>query len=792
MLTNERSAAIVPATLRRYGRRPVAGVGLVSATALALAAGPALGASGAVTAGQGTIGQATMGQGAASQAEAAAPVTVAQAGEPTDTYIVTGHQVGENPFADPAAPYKIDRSASGKLTEPLLNTPKSVTVIPKELIDDTGATSFKDVMRTQPGVTLGTGEGGNAFGDRFFIRGFDARNDVYIDGVRDPGVTSRETFAIQQVEILKGPSSAFAGRGTTGGAVSLISKQPQSMLFADAEATLGTSDLKRVTTDINAPITDNLAIRLNALYHESDTPGRDYVFDKRNGIAAAVTYDMTPHVRLSADYYHLDEDSMPDFGIPYDTANNRPFAVDRSNFYGLTARDFRHNRADIGTGSARINVTDWVTFKTLLRYGETTNRYVVSAPERPNTSDPDPANWTVQASPKNRNAENKYVANQTDMTFAFDTGPVSHETVVGFEYSNEKIVNQPFAFLDSEDPSTGDIISPNTIIQNIQHPNALQPWPFGVTAGSSLTRTEVDSKAGYVLETMKFGDRFRLLGGLRYDSYSIDLLSIGGRSPGSRSNNSSFWNWYAGGVYKPRENGSIYISYGSSSNPSGADVDATGTAYGGLSDSVAGLDPERNKSWELGTKWNVLEQHLNLSAAVFRIDKVNARVTTGGGFGGTPEVTILDGMVRVDGIELGASGNITERWSVFGGVTLLDTKIRRSANPAEVGAKLPNVSETSFSMTTRYQVLDNLHLGGTATYASKKFGGTTVAGSTYVPGYWRFDAFGGYRVSEKVGVSFAVLNLTNKTYYDALYRSSAPFTYVAPGRSAQVTVDVDF
>ncbi len=160
------------------------------------------------------------GAGVAGAAPAAAEEAIllaSAAPSVRDEIIVEGEKHGSNPYADPAAPYKIDRSASSKLTEDLLNTAKSVSVISKELIDDAGATSFRDIVRTQPGVTIGTGEGGNAFGDRIFIRGFDARNDVYVDGVRDPGVVSREVFAVAQIEILKGPSGSFAGRGSTGG-----------------------------------------------------------------------------------------------------------------------------------------------------------------------------------------------------------------------------------------------------------------------------------------------------------------------------------------------------------------------------------------------------------------------------------------------------------------------------------------------------------------------------------------------------------------------------------------------
>ena len=169
---------------------------------------------------------ASLGGGAAFAQEAPQPVDVAQNTRTVAPITVTRTRPNLPEYVDPQAPYKADYSASTKLTQPLLDTPKSVSVITEDLYDDLGATTFRDLMRTQPGVTLGTGEGGNAYGDRIFIRGFDARNDIYIDGVRDPGVGAREIFDIDQIEILKGPSSTIAGRGTTGGAVSLISKQP--------------------------------------------------------------------------------------------------------------------------------------------------------------------------------------------------------------------------------------------------------------------------------------------------------------------------------------------------------------------------------------------------------------------------------------------------------------------------------------------------------------------------------------------------------------------------------------
>ncbi|MFC2951912.1 TonB-dependent receptor [Marinicaulis aureus] len=733
---------------------------------------------------------ALAGLGGLSAAQAQETILLASAA-PTvrDEIIVEGEKRGSNPFADPEAPYKIDRSASSKLTEDLLNTAKSVSVIPKELIDDAGATSLRDIIRTQPGVTIGTGEGGNAFGDRIFIRGFDARNDVYVDGVRDPGVVSREVFAVEQIEILKGPSGAFAGRGSTGGAVSLISKAPQLTNFGDVEASVGTSDTYRVTADLNYAFSDTLALRVNGLYHESDTPGRNEVYNDRWGAAAALLWTPTEALAITLDYYHLDTDELPDYGHPWNEAENAPFDVQRDFFYGLVNRDFRETFANIYTGRIEFAPADNITLNSVTRYGKTGNAYVVTAPERPDITDPNPASWTLSANPKNRNSVNKYIANQTDATIDLMTGGLEHTIVAGFEISREDIENRPFAFLDSEDPSTGNPITPFTVTQPIFNPDPFAAWPFPVEESGAYSIAEVESNAVYFLDTIKLNEAFSVFGGVRYDDYSIDVESIGGRFGDSMvSNDSDFVNWHLGALWKPAPNASIYASFGSSSNPSGEQVDGLGDSYGGITATTENLDPERNKSYELGAKWNIFDEHLSLTAAIYRTNKTNARVQVEPGFGGA---FALEGEQRVQGIEFGFSGNVTEAWSLYGGLSLLEAEITKSPNPDEIGGKFPNVAEKSFTLLSRYDITERIHIGGQANYQGARAGGTTVGIGTEIPDYWRFDFFGGWQVTDRVGVSFNVLNATGEVYYDAIYRSGTPFVYIAPGRSALFTIDID-
>src|SRR6266571_1540201 len=308
-----------------------------------------------------------------------------------------------NPYADAAAPYKVDHlQASGKFPEPLLNTPKSVTVLSKEVLEDKNATTLKQAILSTAGVTLGTGEGGNAFGDRFFIRGFDVRNDVFIDGVRDPGVSVRENFFTEQVEILRGPGSSFAGRGTTGGAINIVTKQANTeKSFYNMDTTFGTDHTKRVVLDVNQVISPTLAIRAGGLFQDAGVAGRDYVKDDRDGGFIAVKWTPLDTVKLSANYIHTNLHGLPDFGVPYyrpgaPAPNNQftstaggpypDFGANRNNFYGFVNRDYYSIKQDIGTFGGEIAITPDLTLSNKTRVQRSVLDYIGTLPEGPNVA----------------------------------------------------------------------------------------------------------------------------------------------------------------------------------------------------------------------------------------------------------------------------------------------------------------------------------------------------------------------------------------------------------------------
>lgn len=695
---------------------------------------------------------------------------------------------GGNPNADPAAPYKVDRSANTKLTQPLLDTPRTVTVVPKEVLEQTQTTSVRELARTTPGVTLGTGEGGNAFGDVLFIRGFRASNDAYIDGVRDPGVTIRENFMTEQVEILKGPSSSVAGRGTTGGAINVVTKKPQEKDFTNVTTTLGTDSTKRVTADVNKALTPNLWFRGNGMWQEANVAGRDEVFDDRWGGAAALTWKPSDALTFTVDYYHLSLNGMPDWGVPYDLHNRRPFTesgLSRDTFYGVLARDFLKGEQDIVTFTTEAKLSPGVTLTNKLRKGKSTNDYVVSAPERPITTNPDPSLWTLTSAAKSRFQQNEILANQTDVRWDFATGFAKHTMVAGLEFSRENVSRDTYRNLDTESFVVGNIPGCSVTIFFPDTSGCWGPTSSLIRAGNP-TDIQIDTQSGYLLDTITLTPNWILNGGVRLDNYAIELDN----RTTHLERNDTMINYNAGITYKPFSYASFYFAYGTSTNPVGQELDAGGDDYGGFTARSVLLGPERNVAMELGTKWELFDRHLLLTAALFQTTKENARETVGSG----PTAQLLDtGEYRVQGVEFGVAGKVTERLSLYGGAVFMDSEVTKSENPINVGAEFANIAHTQFSLLGKYQLTDRLSVGARATHAGEIKGGTFAAtNGNELPAHWRFDAMAEYQLTKNVDVRLNVLNLTDEVYYEAFYRSGTPYVYVAPGRAAYLTTSFKF
>src|SRR5690606_14372687 len=349
--------------------------------------------------------------------------------------------------------YQAIEASSSKFTAPLLDTPRTVNVIPEEVIKDRGATALKDVLRTTRGITLGSGEGGTPMGDRPFIRGYEASTDIFIDDVRDYSRGSHETFNLESVEVLKGPSSAYTGRGGTGGSLNLVTKSPKLKDFFQVEAGYGTADQYRLTADGNYAFSETGAIRLNLMRMGGEVAGRDGVKIDRWDIAPSIAFGLGTPTRVTLSYSRLENKDMPDLGFPFKNAANpdrvTPLEADRDNSYGRRNVDFRKYIADTASASIEHDLNDRFTVRNVTRYSKTLNHYLMTRPSFDNCAAgaggacaTEGAGLQFRRDDRTNYRVAESLLNQTDVYGSFNTGWIKHDIVAGVEISKEEIHNK--------------------------------------------------------------------------------------------------------------------------------------------------------------------------------------------------------------------------------------------------------------------------------------------------------------------------------------------------------------
>lgn len=666
--------------------------------------------------------------------------------------------------------YNPVKLASPKRTEPLRDTPQTITVVPKQVIEQRGASSLADVLRNVSGISLTAGEGGGARGDNFRIRGFASNTDMFVDGMREIAqFSNRDPFNMESVEVVKGPSSSHAGRGATGGSINQVSKQPTLESFISGTAGLGSDDYYRTTLDYNQPLDDSMALRLNLMGHKADVPGRDVTDNKRWGVAPTLAWGLGSDTRATLGYYHLRQDNITDYGLPSaqgrlynETGNWR--GIDKENWYGFRHLNTEDSEARVGTFRAEHDVNQRISLRNQLRYGENEQFMIVTPPRGP-----DVAADSVRHNPNLRDSLNRVVANQTDLTTRFNTGGIEHSLVLGVEISRETYNTQAWSF--EPEPPTDSLFNPNRHL----------PYFPTRTAGDRV-RNEAETLAAYVFDTIKLNQQWQLNGGLRWDHYEAESKTTentGAVSKVDRTDVMTSWN--AGVVYKPTSNGSVYLAYGTSFNPSAeAGTISTDSRAGRASDLV---EPEENESWELGTKWDLFSERLSLTGALFRIEKTNARTP---GLPGEP-TTVLDGEQRIDGFELGATGSITDKWAVIAGYTYLDGEVTRSNNPEEHSNEIGNVPHNTVSLWTTYRLLPQLEVGIGAQFIDDRTVSSTVPND--LDSYTLFDAMVAYDVSRNFAVQLNIYNLTDEFYFEKLHGGG---NHAVPGAARSAVLNATY
>tara|TARA_R110001632_G_scaffold27435_1_gene73568 strand:- start:18247 stop:20475 length:2229 start_codon:yes stop_codon:yes gene_type:complete len=742
-------------------------------------------------------------------------MAMAQEDEPIvlDTMQIEERTVDTNPYAQAGAPYKAQVSGDSRHVKELADTPQTISVLTQTQIKESGKTDLKEILAAQPGITLGTGENGNAFGDRYIIRGHEARSDVFVDGLRDPGMTTRESFATEQVEITKGPSSTFAGRGSTGGAVNSITKQASAEYdFNKLEGGLGTDDYRRIALDSNKRINDDLAIRANLLHSYKEIPDRSPADQERNGLALSAIYQATDKLKLTADYYYLKAEDTPDLGTYIEPNGGKP--VHDLPVYTQDGQDFLESEINTFTLRAQYEIDSNTRVENMMRYGTTDNGYVTTGARGTDRDETDPfapGAATVSLSTHQGWQEVEYFADQLNVYLTRDLGGLKHNFVVSAEYSALDVDNGVYNVENTGDTncvtsgrggaSAGYCIvdASGNYIDNIN-----SVMGRSITKGAQDSDYSIDTVSVSLMDTIDINDFWSVFAGLRADSFDYDNVVTSGGETTAYDYSDTLWNGHVGVVYNINEDANVYLTYSTSSNINGGESDLGGNCgYGGICgdpQQVTDSKPEDTENFELGTKWNIFNDKLLITAAIFQITKDDVMESIGDDDYASIG-TLNTGKNRVKGAEFSVVGNITEKLSTQFGVSFMDAEVLESFDTDSVGRTLSNFADNSAFWQLRYQANDAISFGGTMTYSSELYAGQPDSGAGFntdindysykVPSYTSFDVFATYAFNEQLNLRLNVANVTDKDYYLAAYRSGA-FTYIGAARNAKLTLTYEF
>ena len=720
-----------------------------------------------------------------------------------------------------------DAISMSKFTEPQLYTPQSINVVPEFVMKDEGVSTLRDTLRNVPGISLAAGEAG-AQGDNLTIRGFTARNDIFLDGIRDFGSYYRDSFNYEQVEALEGPAGIQFGRGSTGGVINQESKVPQADKFVHVQTQFGTDLTRRITADINSPVEDawgGAAFRANVMGQEGGVAGRDGAEIRRFGIAPSVSIGMDTKTQATLSYVHLSEDDTPDYGLPWQF--NHLAGADRHSYFGFRDENYLKTNDDILTLKVQHEFSPALNLHTIARAANYPRQAQITEPQIcSNASLSVPVGTVVSSLPTlaynsalacpydaNTPASQITIVNrnqiqtrsvetdlwdQTEMTAQFKTWGARHALVVGAEGGQE--TSNPIRY-------SYTINKVNTApYATLLDPNESQPFG-GSGYITSVVHTKADSVGVYFLDTVKLGRFFELSGGVRWDRFNTDYNlyqptpPAGGTvtaavAPISRLDEQP--NYRAAFVYKPSTHGSVYFDYGTSFNP---DAESLSLSVGLVNGDVK---PEENETYEAGAKWSFLNDRLLMEGAWFRTEKDNAHETDPT----NSNNIVAAGNQLVKGAQFSLVGRLPQGMDLVAGYAYLDSDVIFSKYfPSAVGYPLANVPKQTFNLFVTHRLPWRLNGGLGSNYVGARTASSTVPyvptswavnpnGPGYVvtsvamkqvPGYWVFNAMLKRPLTEKLEFQANVNNLLNRYYIDLPHPS-----HLVPGAGASALIGVNF
>ena len=682
---------------------------------------------------------------------------------------------------------------SPKYVAPLRDIPQTIAVVPRAVIEAQGATTLSEALRNVPGITLQAGEGGaasNTAGDMFNLRGFNAANSLFVDGVRDDGLISRDVFNLEQVEVFMGPTSSDVGRTTAAGYVNMQSKVPHVGSDYSTSLGYGNGNQGRLTVDANMAVPPGQAngwlarsaLRLNALWQDGGVPGRDEVTHGVKAVAPSLALGLDTTTRVVVSAQILRQDSLPDYGIPGAAWEQEPLApttviagspVDQSNYYGSVDNDY--DRASQNSYTARIehDLSRTLTLRNQTRYNKTHREAVISTIQNPAAFSAETNLVTIARQGNER--ENTIVSNQTSLVDRFSTGSLQHAASLGVEYTFEQQFAPALTGLGTRAPV------------NIYSPNPNDPVDgFAPARTAAFSEGSTDTIAFYAFDTVDLTSRWQASGGLRWEYYDTTFQAVdaAGLTTTDLGASDGLVSGKVGLLYRINATGNVYVSYGTAITPPGT-ANFTLSAQPNNQNSPS-VEPQKSTNYEIGTKWDFANGRISLNSAVFRTDNENVIFTVDATT--IPPIYNQDDAQRVTGATVGVMGRVTDRWEILANVGYLDSELQ-TQNSINDGNRLTLTPALSGTVWTTYRLPIRLTLGGGIRYTDSVF--INAANTIQSPGYHVADALAEYEVNSHLSLRLNIYNLTDRTYVRNVNNNGGRYNPGQP-RSAIVTSNLRF
>ncbi|WP_121114428.1 TonB-dependent receptor [Croceibacterium ferulae] len=730
---------------------------------------------------------------------------------------------------------KVEEAESPKYTQPLLDIPQTITVLSNTTLRQQNLLTLREALTTIPGITFGAGEGGGGYGDSINLRGQSANNDLQIDGVRDSAQYNRsDTFNLEQIEVVNGANSVYAGSGSIGGTINLITKRPRADDLTIVSGGIGTDEYYRGTIDSNVRVAENIAVRLNAMVHHNEFADRDFESAERWGVAPSVTFGIDGPTSLTLLYQHQEDENTPVYGVPYYSALGGLLpGADYGGYYGYRDVDRQDQTIDLATAIVEHQFSDVLSVRNLFRLSHIDADIVVNPPQGayclasgslptgaaceagqiPGTYYPSGPRGTT------RFTETELLHNQLDLMASFDTGGVQHNVTLGLAYTSED-----YRLDNGNSLRNPGGVTPNPALPpiNIADPDAIYGGPVNFVR-TGRQRGTTSNVALYLFDAVELGEQFEINGGIRWERndarFRSDTVSTAGAiTPGAvQESEDNLFSYRIGAVFKPVPNASLYAAYGNSRTPTSASVrGGCGAANAEqilIGAEPCGVNPQEAVNYEIGGKVDLFDAGLQLTAALFRNERTNYPVTSNDPAIGNLQVN--DGRNRVNGVALGAAGRITPEWTVFANYTYLDSQVLQSvsnyclANPGtsytpptggnavtcpltdlQAGNPLTNTPEHSGSLFTTYTLPFGLQVGYGFTYQGSFLLTNTATPFIRSDDWMTHRFYLAYTMDNGLAAQLNVQNVFEERYFTGIRNNG--WATPGEGRSAVLTLSYSY